>query len=203
MQRHPKIITFNRLGDNESLMNPLKERTATTNAIKTLFICSALLVGFMSMSLGLSQTASATAQGPPEGRPPETPQCPPGSTFNRGECTTLVCPPETDVERDDQCFVEEEIPRDFPTCPNSPFTNLLADGKCHPNTNPNSQGIAPVLVCPPETDVERGGECFVLEEVDKVCPPETDFERGDECIDLQEEELEKIPETSRPGRGNN
>src|SRR5918994_6882409 len=53
LQRHPKIITFNRLGDNESLMNPLKERTATTNAIKTLFICSALLVGFMSMSLGL------------------------------------------------------------------------------------------------------------------------------------------------------
>jgi hypothetical protein len=60
-------------------MNRLKERTATTKGIKTLFICSALLVGFMAMSLSLSQTASATAQGPPEGRPPETPQCPEGA----------------------------------------------------------------------------------------------------------------------------
>jgi hypothetical protein len=71
-------------------MNPLKERrtATTTKTITTLFICSSLLVGFMALSISLSQTVSATA-GPPEGRGP----CPEGE-FDRGECEveTITCP---------------------------------------------------------------------------------------------------------------
>lgn len=108
LRYYPKIITFNILNDNESSMNPLKERrtVTTTKAITTLFISSALVVGFMTMSLGLSQTASA--------QPQETPQCPPGSTFRPGSsdgpagCVTIVevCPPGTDLEQDDKCYEE-------------------------------------------------------------------------------------------------
>lgn len=163
-------------------MNPLKERTEARKTITTLFIGSALLIGFMGMSLSFTQTAMAQPESnPSENRP--TPQCPEGSTFERGECTTIECPPESFEREDGSCFeiVEEEIPKDFPTCPNSPFTHLLADGRCHPNTNPMSASQPPVLVCPPETDVERDGKCFVEVEVD----------------------VDPIEESTRPGQGNN
>ena len=91
-------------------MNPLKERrtATTTKAIKTLFISSVLLVGFIGMSLSLSQTASATTQG----RPSETenPQCNPGERFVPSEgCIGEKCPDpgpgETVVEEGGQCFI--------------------------------------------------------------------------------------------------
>lgn len=160
-------------------MNSLKERrigvTSTTKAITTtLFIFGSLIAGFMGMNLSFSQTAMAQPQGPPEDTPPENPQCPDGARFERGECIVEVCPPETDLELNDKCY--EEVDK-VPTCPNPPFTNLLADGKCHPNTNPSSAGRDPVLACPPETDLEYQGNCYV--------------------------ELDKIEERTRPGVGNN
>src|SRR5215210_3928122 len=63
-------------------MNSLKERTAKTKGITTLFISSALLIGFMGINLGLSQTASATVANPPT-----NPQCPGGTVdFQGGNC---------------------------------------------------------------------------------------------------------------------
>jgi hypothetical protein len=97
-----------------------------------------------------------------------------GCYFSRGECTTLECPPETDLEVDDQCF--EEVAK-VPTCPTAPFTHLLSDNLCHPNNNLSSAGQTPVLDCPEETDLEQGGKCFV--------------------------ELEPEVVTTHPGRGNN
>jgi hypothetical protein len=80
-------------------MNPLKERRTVTTAktITTLFICGSLLVGFIGISLSLSQTASATTQGNPSDTRP-TPQC--EGDFDRGECEvrTVTCPSDFPIE---------------------------------------------------------------------------------------------------------
>lgn len=153
----PKIITFNIVHDVDRLMNPLKERrtVTTTKAITTLFISTALVVGFMTMSLGLSQTASAQP----------TPQCPEGTTFDRGECIAIVevCPPGTDLEQDDKCF--EEVDK-TEQCLTPPRIHLV-NGVCLPSPEANpASGTAPTLACPPETDLEQDDKCYV--EVDKI-----------------------------------
>jgi hypothetical protein len=162
-------------------MNPLKERriASTTKTITTLFICGSLLVGFMVMSLSFTQPAMAQ-RGPPQ----EPPQCSPGERFVPGEgCTKDVCPPETDVERDDkcfeivevelekicppetdredpitgECFVEEEVDKVPGDCPAS-HPVPAPDNKCaerlNPAGNPAGQHIDRPQVCPPETDRE-------------------------------------------------
>ena len=79
----------------------------------------------MALSISLSQTASATAQGPPERSPSEdrpTPQCEdPDATFVRGECITLECPTDDDIiERGDECIRITETPVDKEPVPTRP-----------------------------------------------------------------------------------
>ncbi len=175
-----------------------------------------------------------TPQGPPadtpRGPPEEPPQCSPGERFVPGEgCIKDVCPPETDVERDDKCFeiVEVELQK---ICP--PGTDREVDGKCideqelakvpgacpathpvpapdnkcaerlNPAGNPAGERIERPLVCPPGTDREEGGKCIDEVELQKICPPGTDREVDGKCIDEQEKELQKVPVSRKPGRGN-
>jgi hypothetical protein len=177
-------------------MNPLKERTATTKGIKTLFISSVLLVGFIGMSLSLSQTASATAEGgPPEGSPSEnrpTPQCDDDERFVPGEgCVKPpTCPPEADRVTGSgdtlKCFDVVELTNRVPgPCP---ATHPIPDGdKCAQGVNsqgkPTGQRVDRPPACPPETDEQTGSGSTL------------------KCFDVKE--LQPIPgEVRKPGQGN-
>jgi hypothetical protein len=213
-------------------MNPLKERTATTKVITTLFISSVLLVGFMGMSLTLSQTASATVQGgPPADSPSEnrpTPQCADDEVFNRGGCAALECPTGDDiVERDGQCFRVTETPVDkvcppnfakegdtcrstATTAPNcGPQTFNTATGKCE-TTNPRG-GTTPTGrdPCPAENDKLEGTSgsftCrSTLTTDERVCPTGEDIvEHDGQCFRVTETPVDKVlGEPRRPGQGN-
>jgi len=140
-------------------MNPLKERTATTKAIKTLFISSVLLLGFMAVSLSLSQTALATAQGPPEGNPSEdrpTPQCPDETDrFVQGQCEAdpvLVCPPNAPEDAAGDCISPETKPKEL-TCPDRPGVEKRGDKCIESNT--------PAFRCPGGTRENAQGQCVV------------------------------------------
>jgi hypothetical protein len=211
-------------------MNRLKVRRTelTTKAIKTLFISSVLVVGFIGMSLSLTQTASATVQGGPPADSPSrdrpTPQCADDEVFKPGGCAALECPTGDDiVERDGQCFrvtetpVDKVCPKDFakegdtcrstattaPNCGNQAFNT--ATGKCQ-----NSQGIATGRdPCPGADDkLEGTSGSFTCRSTvttnERVCPAGDDIvEHDGQCFRVTETPVDKVlGESRRPGQGN-
>ena len=157
LRRYSNTRKFNTVHDvHESLMNPLKERrtVTTTKAITTLFMSSVLLVGFIGMSLSLSQTAMAQ-QGPPQDPPTDTPRGPPADRPQGPQCSD-------DAIRFEQgrCIEPSEIDcgdlgEEFIVNPDNPE-------ECIAPANPE-------LVCP-EGAGKLNEETELCEE-DPVCPP--------------------------------
>ena len=187
-------------------MNPLKERrtVTTTKAITTLFISSVLLVGFIGMSLSLSQIASATREGPPADRP-QDPQCQPGERFEPGEgCIAKVCPNpgegetvKPDPNNPDKCIITKTTTTTVNKVPGPCPADkpILKNNECfaeHPNKPGTAVGSGSPrpLVCP------AAGEGETVKE---------DPNNPNKCIVTKTTTtiVDKIDaEPRKPGRGN-
>ena len=105
-------------------MNGLKTIMSSAKTIITLFVCSSILVGFMAISLSLTQSASAISS--------LLPQCPAATTsFNNEFCQTqpyLKCPSGQGFNLQDKCVgTGQPTSQPILTCP-SGFE--LNDGIC-------------------------------------------------------------------------
>jgi hypothetical protein len=200
-------------------MNLQKERTEVGKIITTLFICGSLLVGFMGMSLSLTQTAMAQPQGPPEGRPPQDPQCPDDAIrFERGQCIVeserhceglgedFVLNPENELE----CIAPAEpelvcpegageldeesgLCKELPDCPATHPYNTVRD-RCERPANPPGTPGGPCPAANDEHDPLGPGNadnvCYIVNR--DLCDPGELVD--DVCVSQPDEEC---PEGAR------
>jgi hypothetical protein len=157
-------------------MNPLKEKriVISPKVITTLFIGTALLVGFMGMSPSFTQSAMAQ-QGPPEDRP-ENPQCPEGTIgFERGQCElepeiTFVCATfdeggpnaQTPTPVNRQCTVTGNPNQVSPgECSEVGGTRTVSGGgRGNPPTATCRYPADEVIDCPGDIVPTEEGQCF-------------------------------------------
>jgi hypothetical protein len=143
-------------------MNPLKERTATTKAqaITTLFISSALLVGFMGMISMPQMIGSANAQSSQGSE--NACKALPGATLERGQCTAPA----------EESLICEEVAGQTPT-PD-------ASGQCTVTGSPSAIGPND---CPGDRSVNRGvATCKYAATVVFDCPGDIIPTSEGQCI---------------------